>query len=305
MKSNSSTTVSGTDRIVGQFADMMIETITSLQNGWRKTWISTTANGRPVNFGGREYNRFNEFFLYLLCEAKQYQYPVFVTINKANELGASVKKGEKSAPVLFWKLYIKDASGRNISEDDYRQMSLSDQRACDVHPVLKLRSTDGMYENQELDAVIESQTWICPVACKEQDRAFYSPATDSITLPMKRQFNLGGTDEEIFLAGQEFYSTMLHEMAHSTGSKNRLNRLGGSAFGSEDYAKEELVAELTAALIGHSLGFNTRVRENNAAYLSSWLKSLKEEPKFLVSVLSDVSKAAQMIESSLFRKEVA
>jgi antirestriction protein ArdC len=122
---------------------------------------------------------------------------------------------------------------------------------------------------------------------------------------MKRQFNLGGTDEEIFLAGQEFYSTMLHEMAHSTGSKNRLNRLGGSAFGSEDYAKEELVAELTAALIGHSLGFNTRVRENNAAYLSSWLKSLKEEPKFLVSVLSDVSKAAQMIESSLFRKEVA
>ena len=91
----------------------------------------------------------------------------------------------------------------------------------------------------------------------------------------------------------------------SLGSKNRLNRLGGSAFGSEDYAKEELVAELTAALIGHSLGFNTRVRENNAAYLSSWLKSLKEEPKFLVSVLSDVSKAAQMIESSLFHKEVA
>ena len=337
MKSNSSTTVSGTDRIVGQFADMMIETITSLQNGWRKTWISTTANGRPVNFGGREYNRFNEFFLYLLCEAKSYQYPVFVTINKANELGASVKKGEKSAPVLFWKLYIKDANGRNITEDDYRQMSRSDQRACDVHPVLKyynvfnvdqtnlaevqpeklkklveskfavpeLRSTDGMYENPELDAVIEAQTWVCPVACKEQDRAFYSPATDSITLPLKQQFNLGGSDDEVFLAGQEFYSTMLHEMAHSTGSKNRLNRLGGSSFGSEDYAKEELVAELTAALIGHSLGFNTRVRENNAAYLSSWLKSLKEEPKFLVSVLSDVSKAAQMIEGSLFHKEVA
>ena len=216
-------------------------------------------------------------------------------------------------------------------------MSHADQRACDVHPVLKyynvfnvdqtnlaevqpeklkklveskfavpeLRSTDGMYDNPELDAVIDEQTWVCPVACKEQDRAFYSPSTDSITLPTKQQFNLGGSEDDVFLAGQEFYSTMLHEMAHSTGSKNRLNRLGGSAFGSEDYAKEELVAELTAALIGHSLGFNTRVRENNAAYLSSWLKSLKEEPKFLVSVLSDVSKAAQMIESSLFRKEVA
>lgn len=337
MKKNNSTTVSGTDRIVGQFTDMMIETITNLQNGWRKTWINTTANGRPVSISGREYNRFNEFFLYLLCESKSYQYPVFVTVKKANELGASVRKGEKSAPVLFWKLYIKDAHGTSITEDDYRKMSRSEQNACEVHPILKyynvfnveqtnlaevqpqrlkslveskfavpeLRSKDGMYDNPELDAVIKAQTWVCPVNCRQQDRAYYSPATDSITLPMKEQFNLGGTDDEIFLAGQEFYSTMLHEMAHSTGSKDRLNRIKAGAFGSEEYAKEELVAELTAALIGHSLGFNTRVRENNAAYLSSWLKSLKEEPKFLVSVLSDVSKAAHMIETTLFNKEAA
>ncbi len=337
MKKSNSTTVSGTDRIVGQFADMMIETITNLQNGWRKTWINTTANGRPVSFNGREYNRFNEFFLYLLCEMKGYQYPVFVTINKANELGASVKKGEKSAPVLFWKLSIKDAHGNSIAEDDYRNMSKTERNACEVHPILKyynvfnveqtnlaevqpdklqklvndkfsvpeLRTTDGMYDNAELDAVLESQTWLCPVTCKEQDRAYYSPSTDSITLPTKEQFNLGGSEEDVFLAGQEFYSTMLHEMAHSTGSKERLNRSANGPFGSEGYAKEELVAELTAALIGHSLGFNTRVRENNAAYLSSWLKSLKEEPRFLVSVLSDVNKAAQMIENTLFHEEAA
>jgi len=337
MKKSNQTAASGTDRIVGQFTDMMIETITSLQNGWRKTWIATTANGRPVNFGGREYNRFNEFFLYLLCEAKQYKYPVFVTINKANELGASVRKGEKSAPVLFWKLSIKDAHGNAVPEDDYRQMSISARQACEVHPILKyynvfnveqtnlaevqpeklqklveskfsvpeLRSTDGMYDNPELDAVIDAQTWVCPVTCKQQDRAYYSPATDSITLPTKEQFNLGGSEEDVFMAGQEFYSTMLHEMAHSTGSQNRLNRVKGGAFGSEAYAKEELVAELTAALVGHGLGFNTKVRENNAAYLSSWLKSLKEEPKFLLSVLSDVSRAARMIEDSLFHEEVA
>lgn len=75
------------------------------------------------------------------------------------------------------------------------------------------------------------------------------------------------------------------------------------AFGSEYYAREELVAELTAALVGHSLGFNTKVMENNAAYLDSWLKVLKQEPKFLVSVLADVNKAAGMIEDSIAAME--
>ena len=80
MKKNFSNPSSGTDRIVAKFADMMINTITNLQNGWRKTWISTTANGRPINFLGREYNRFNEFFLYLLCEDNGFKFPVFVTL---------------------------------------------------------------------------------------------------------------------------------------------------------------------------------------------------------------------------------
>lgn len=336
MKKNFSKPSSGTDRIVAKFADMMINTITNLQNGWRKTWISTTANGRPINFLGREYNRFNEFFLYLLCEDNGFKFPVFVTLNKANELGASVRKGEKSAPVLFWKLYVKDALGNKVTEEDYHKMSPSERSKCDVRPILKhynvfnveqtnleevqpdkfkklvdskfktpvIRSASGMYENASLDSMLMNQSWVCPVVCKQQNRAFYSPAEDAITLPAKEQFNLGGTEDEVYIAGQEFYSTMLHEMAHSTGSANRLNRIKGSYFGSPEYAREELVAELTAALVGHSIGFNTRVQENNAAYLSSWLKSLKEEPKFLVSVLADVSKAAQMIENNLFNKEV-
>lgn len=328
MKNQTTTTVSGTDRIVSAFADMMIKTINELQHGWRKTWITMSANGRPMNFCGREYNRMNEFFLYLYCESRGYKYPVFMTLKKANELGAHIKQGEKSVPVLFWMMYFTDKNGKRISEEEYDNLPASLQKECKKRPVLKyynvfnvdqtdiadvqpeklgkliaehfaepaVPSADGMYANRALDSMVEKQNWVCPIVCKRQDRAFYSPLADSITLPEKAQFNIGA---DAWAAGQEYYSTMLHEMAHSTGSEKRLNRLENSSFGSESYAKEELVAELTAALVGHSLGFNTSVRDNNAAYLGSWLKTMKKEPKFLVSVLSDVSKAAAMIEQHI------
>ena len=93
----------------------------------------------------------------------------------------------------------------------------------------------------------------------------------------------------------EFYSTMLHEMAHSTMTPERLNREAGSKFGDPKYAKEELVAELTAAMISHSMGFDTSVTDNSAAYLDSWITVLKQEPKFIVSVMADVNKASEMI----------
>ncbi len=331
MKTNNSNNQSGTERVVSQFTDLMIQAIEGLQQGWRKTWITTEASGRPLSFAGRGYSYMNEFFLYMHCEMMHYRYPVYVTLNKANQLGAHVNKGEKGAPVLFWKIDVKDANGRRIDIDDYRNMSKAQQDACQVYPVLKyyivfnidqtnlsevqpekvaklidsnyskmeLRGSDGMYVNTALDGLIEHQSWICPISCKQQNGAFYSRATDSITLPEKQQFNLGGTEDEVYVAGQEFYSTMLHEMTHSTGSPERLNRKKGNEFGDDLYAREELVAELTAALMGHQLGFNTKVQDNNAAYLGSWLKALKQDPKFLVSLLADVNKAAQMIEQHI------
>jgi antirestriction protein ArdC len=337
MKQSETNKQKGAERIVTKFTEQMIQTIKDLQVGWRKTWISTSANGSPMNLSGRSYNCMNEFFLYLFCEAKQFKYPVFVTLKKANELGANIAKGAESAPVLFWKIDIKNQFGKRISIDDYRLLSKAEQDLCETHPILKyyhvfnieqtnlaevmqdkldkflkenfsepeIKSADGMYTNPALDEMLDRQTWCCPITCQKQDRAFYSPSSDSITLPIKEQFNLGGSDEDVYISGQEFYSTMLHEMTHSTGSPDRLNRVKGSTFGSESYAREELVAELTAALIGHKLGFNTRVQENNAAYLSSWLKALNEDPKFLISVLADVNKAAQMIEQIVNHEEAA
>lgn len=144
--------------------------------------------------------------------------------------------------------------------------------------------------------MIQQQSWLCPIqADKRENGAYYSPSRDIVVLPMKAQFNTGSTPEEVYRDGMEFYSTMLHEMTHSTMTPERLNREMGGKFGDPKYAKEELVAELTAAMISHSMGFDPKITDNSAAYLDSWIATLKQEPKFIVSVMADVNKASDMI----------
>ena len=124
-------------------------------------------------------------------------------------------------------------------------------------------------------------------------------------LPMKAQFNIGDSPEETYRGGMEYYSTMLHEMTHSTMTPERLNREMGGRFGDPKYAKEELVAELTAAMISHSMGFDSRITDNSAAYLDSWIGVLKQEPKFIVSVMADVNKASDLILDHVDRQRLA
>ena len=139
----------------------------------------------------------------------------------------------------------------------------------------QLRDTQGMYENRALDRMFERQEWICRVQNDRiVDGAYYSPARDMVIIPMKEQFNIGKNAEEIFKDGMEYYSSALHEMTHSTGTANRLNRDKGAKFGDAKYAKEELVAELTAAMVGNTLGFDKRILNNNAAYMDGWINAL-------------------------------
>jgi len=170
----------------------------------------------------------------------------------------------------------------------------------------QLRDTQGMYENRALDRMFERQEWICRVQNDRiVDGAYYSPARDMVIIPMKEQFNIGKNAEEIFKDGMEYYSSALHEMTHSTGTANRLNRDKGAKFGDAKYAKEELVAELTAAMVGNTLGFDKRILNNNAAYMDGWINALREEPKFIVSVMADVNKASKMILEKIDEQKIA
>lgn len=170
----------------------------------------------------------------------------------------------------------------------------------------ELRDTEGMYAHPALDRMIQSQGWLCPIkADKQEGSAYYSPSRDIVVLPMKAQFNIGGTPEETYRGGMEFYSTLLHEMTHSTMTPERLNREMGGRFGDPKYAKEELVAELTAAMISHSMGFDSKITDNSAAYLDSWIGVLKKEPKFIVSIMADVNKASDMILDHVDKQRLA
>lgn len=334
MKTNNKTN-NGVERVVKMFAERMAERMETMQaqgKEWQKNWLCTTAsNMMPQNVQGREYTAMNAFILMMLAQLNEWQMPVYMTLNKCNELGAKVIKGAEATPVLFWRVYAKNVNtGATIKVEDYNQLSKDERKNWKQSATLRYYNvfnvaqttikedapkeyeklmkranvveqmntdTDGMYCNAELDDMMQSQSWVCPIRTKEQDRAFYSQTTDTITLPCKYQFT-GATRYD---AGIEYYSTMLHEMAHSTGAETRLNRLQHTTFGSEVYAKEELVAELTAALVGYRLGIATTINDNNACYLASWAKVLKEEPRFIISVLADVQKAQDMILAHLKR----
>ena len=302
--------VSSGQAAIDRFAEMMIGRMEQMKaSDWKKGWIGGASGyaGLPQNVGGRNYSGSNSFFLQLHTAANGYDLPVFLTFKQAHNLKAHVLKGEKAFPVIYWDMLVKDKDGRKVSSEEYRSMSKEEKEGMEVIPFVKafpvynvaqtnlaevqpermrklmdrfrvpeLRDTEGMYAHAALDRMIQTQDWVCPIqADKRVDGAFYSPGQDIVVLPMKAQFNIGGTPDEIYRGGMEFYSTML------------------------------LVAELTAAMISHSMGFDSKVTDNSAAYLDSWIGVLKQEPKFIVSVMADVNRASDMILDHVDRQRLA
>lgn len=318
---------------VEKFAESMIEKIEQVRaNGgkWEKPWVGVVGQW-PRNLSGRHYNGMNPLPLMWLMDKKGWQTGVFATMNQLNSIGCTVKSGEGSWPVVFWKFIFKDKEGNSIAEDEVKAMD--EEQRQDVkripvlhyYPVWNIEQTDfptvhsekwaklteksnamtsenaisGMFADSALDSMIAYENWVCPIRLKLQDRAYYSPTSDEIVLPLKAQFKKGEEEKAMFESGYEFYGTMLHEMTHSTGVSSRLNRDMSGHFGDASYALEELVAELTAAMVGARRGFPVSMQENNAQYLSSWLSCLKEKPEAILTILGHVSKAALMIEEAL------
>lgn len=316
------------EKVLEKFASMIVERMEQMKSSdWKKGWIGRTLGGSPMNIDGKNYQGSNVFWLMMDCAMHNYDFPVYCTVKQANKLGAHINKGSQSMPVIFWDFSITTPSGKKIKIEDYRKLSKSDQNLCIKMPFLKsysvfniaqtnmeekhpdkvaslkeqfgfdeVKDSKGMYDNGAIDSVLENQSWFCPIDYTHpSDSAFYSPLHDKVVVPMKSQFMVGTTADDIYKDGQEFYSSLLHEMIHSTGIESRLNRTTGKRFGDKLYAKEELVAELGAARVGQVLGFDKRILNNNAAYLDGWIKSLQEEPKFVLSLMTDVEKASKMI----------
>ena len=310
------------------FSEMMIAKIESLskKDGWKKPWFTEGTLQWPKNLNGREYNGMNAFLLLLHCEKEGYKIPRFCTfdrIQQFNKSGSrdkeakprvSVLKGEHSFPVMLTTFTVVDKETKErIKWEDYKLLSQEQREKYNVYPKLQtyhvfnvaqtnlkevrpelwekleqeysMPKVDRSEAFEPVDRMITDNRWICPIKPMYGDSAYYSISKNEIVVPEKGQFK----------DGESFYSNLFHEMGHSTGAENQLDRLKPTTFGSAEYAREELVAELTAALTAQRYGMSKHLKDDTAAYLKAWLDSLKESPQYIKTVLLDVKKASSML----------
>lgn len=264
--------------------------IRQLENGivpWHKPW-SGVASGAYNRVSKKPYSLLNQMLLEHDGE--------YATYKQWSDLGGKVRKGEKSEIVVFWKIIQVEEVNSNgkvekksipllkyinvfhVSQVD--GVEPKDIKPVEHKPVEEAEKIKIDYMNRENIVIKELVT----------NEAFYSPARDYIQVPCKEQF------KDIM----EYYSTLFHEMIHSTGHRDRLGRLDSSvkfaSFGSEDYSKEELIAEIGSAFLMNHIGIETNKTFNNsAAYIQSWLKVLRNDNRFIVSASSKAEKAMKYI----------
>lgn len=265
-----------TDRIVSQLEQGVIP--------WRMPW-SGGFNGAVSYTTGRPYSFLNQM---LLGESGEY-----LTFNQVKTLGGSVKKGAKSRLVVFYKplvLKSKD-TGDSVSSDgktDEHQRIIPMLRYYHVFHIKDTEGIESKLEQQEerhhdpiAEADMVADEYVrrnapLKLIITSSNKAFYSPSNDSVTVPKLDQYDVK----------EEFYSTLFHELTHSTMTKERCDRKqpeGFSFFGSHEYSKEELVAEMGAAMSLKRLGIDCdKAFRNSVGYIQSWLKQLRNDRKFVV-----------------------
>lgn len=269
--------------------DRILEQLEKGEIPWKKPW--QTQGELPVNLAsGKPYRGINIILLTMAGHAS----PYWVTFKQAKKLGGHVKKGATAMPVLFWKICEretdkKDEDGKPITEKYpvaryYSVFNVEQCKGIDYpkpdkknHEPIKAceKLVDGMKDKPPIEHA--------------GSRAFYRPSTDSITVP----------EQGFFDKIEGYYSTLFHELVHSTGHESRIKRAGvtdGALFGSEKYSKEELIAEFGACFLCGIAGIETKTIENSAAYIQSWKKRITDEPKLLIHASANAQKAVDYIQ---------
>lgn len=259
---------------------------------WRKPWKGNRLSF--LNISGHEYSGINRFMLSLT----NFETPLFLTFHQAKKLNGEIKKGATAYPIFFYSFMEKeDAEGNKKRIPIFRYSNAFNIEQCDgISIPKKIQEKLNFWNEKKNNNPIESAQSIVenmqnkPAITINHDgnRACYFPMLDSISVP---EINL-------FEKTEEYYSTLFHELGHSTGHASRLNRetLTNSAlFGSHQYSIEELIAEFTATFLACEAGIERETIDNSAAYLQSWAQKLKEKPNMLAQAASRAQKAADYI----------
>lgn len=267
-----------TERLIG-----MLESGTA---PWQKPWdAGIAAMNRPHNFNGRPYHGVNALMLWCTAIDKGYEDPRWLTFKQVNKLGGHVNKGEKAQIVEYWQ-WENEVENPETGEKEkvplehpkvYRATVFNADQ-CTGLPKLR-RQAQKWSPVERAENIIAANGVL--VTHNTDGSAFYSPGGDFICLPPR----------ESFATVDAYYSTLLHEVGHSTGHPTRLNREFGGQFGSEGYAREELRAELASTFLCGELGIaTTGSDEQHAAYVKSWVSALKNDYNEIFRAAADAEK---------------
>lgn len=263
--------------------DQILESLDKGVIPWKKPWKVV---GGMRNMRGNAYRGVNQFLLQAVAASKGYSSPLWVTFKQAAATGGTVRKGEKGTPVIFWSMFdSKTEPGKKVPV--LRYYTVFNVEQCDGVTVVQPAENAPVESIAACEAVVTGMK-NPPKITHGGDRACYFPPEDAVRMPSRTSFS----------KSEEYYSTLFHELGHSTGHASRLNRKGVTdpvMFGSHTYSVEELIAEFTAAFVCGTVGIAPATVENSAAYIDHWKKAGKVDEKLFVTACAAAQKAADCI----------
>lgn len=275
-----------TDRIVAQLETGTVP--------WTRPW-NARGSGLPLRHNGVPYRGINVIMLWMSAAAGGYTNPTWLTYRQAVALGGQVRKGERGTVVCYTNQIIAKY------EDDAGEEATRRIPFLKSYTVFNAEQVDGLpvgwgLPNPAVDAVeLDEGARVAHVddfwsrvpmkLTHGGERAYYMPSRDEVRMP----------DWSAFLSAPQYYSTLAHEAAHWTGHKDRLDRLKGGIFGSQEYAAEELVAELGAAMMNGALGVSAQPRDDHASYIANWLRALKNDKRWIFRAATAAQAAANYL----------
>ena len=270
------------------------EIIARLEAGtrpWIKPWRGVAAS-RPLRACGVRYKGMNVFWLWLVADMCGFGSPYWMTYKQAQALGGQVRKGEKSTIAIFYKSYTKQLDAPEAGGPDEET-----RRVLKAYPVFNADQVDGLPERfhpvtvelvepEGREAAFDAFFAAVPATLRHQgDSAYYEPVVDRITMP----------PAELFTGYDHYYATLAHELSHWTGHSTRLDRDLKHRFGTSAYAAEELVAELSSAILGAELGLPVAHLDNHASYIDHWLKLLKDDDRAILTAAAKAEEASALL----------
>jgi antirestriction protein ArdC len=271
------------------------EIIARLEAGtkpWVQPWRGVPVS-RPLRACGIPYRGMNVFWLWMVADMCGYASPYWMTYNQAKTLGAQVRKGEKSTIAIFYKSYTKE-----VEAPDTGEKSDEARRVLKAYPVFNADQVEGLPERfhpavtldlvepEGREAELDAYFAAIPVNLRHLGcEAYYEPTTDRVTMP----------PASLFSGFDHYYATLAHELSHWTGHSSRLARDLKNRFGTAAYAAEELVAELSSAMLGAELGLPVTHLDSHASYIEHWLKLLREDDRAILTAAAKAEEASSLL----------